>query len=58
MFDIVHNSSKLLLEIMTLLSSANCKVHTVGGRSFMCIMKSKGPRIDLLQGKLDLHFQI
>jgi hypothetical protein len=50
MFDDAHKSSKFLLEIMTLLSSANImgsvKVFIVGGRSFMYIMKSKGHRID------------
>jgi hypothetical protein len=46
MFDIAQESSKLLLEIMTLVLSANImgsdKVFIVGGRSFMYIMKSKG----------------
>jgi hypothetical protein len=50
MFDILQKSSNFLLEIMTLVSSANIigfsKVFIVGGRSFMCIMKSKSPRID------------
>jgi hypothetical protein len=50
MFDIIQKSSKFLLEIMTLVSSANImgsdKVFIVGGRSFMYIMKSKSPRID------------
>jgi hypothetical protein len=43
-------ANKFLLEIMTLVSSANImgsgKVLT-GGRSFICIMKSKGLRIDV-----------
>jgi hypothetical protein len=50
MFDIVQKSSKFLLEIMTLVSSAKImgsdKVFIAGGRSFMCIMKSESPRID------------
>jgi hypothetical protein len=49
MFDLAQKSSKFLLEIMTLVSSANMgsvKVFIVGGKSFMYIMKSKGPRID------------
>jgi hypothetical protein len=50
MFDIAQKSSKFLLEIMTLVSSANImssvKVFIAGGRSFMYIMKSKGSRID------------
>jgi hypothetical protein len=49
MFDVAQKSSKFLLEIMTLMSSANImgsvKVFIVGGRSFMYIMKNKGPRI-------------
>jgi hypothetical protein len=50
MFDVAQKSSTFLLEILTLVSSANImgsvKVFIVGGRSFMYIMKSKGPRID------------
>jgi hypothetical protein len=50
MFDILQKSSNFLLEIITLVLSANimgfAKVFIVGGRSFMYIMKSKGPRID------------
>jgi hypothetical protein len=50
MFDILQKSSNFLIEIMTLVSSANimgfAKVFIVGGRSFMYIMKSKGLRID------------
>jgi hypothetical protein len=42
--------SKFLLEIMTLMSSANiigaARVFFVGRRSFIYIMKSKGPKID------------
>jgi hypothetical protein len=49
-FEIVLKSSKFLLEIKTLVSSANImgcdKLFIVGGRSFMYIIKSKGPRID------------
>jgi len=49
-FDIVEKSSKFLLEIIILLSSLNKmdsdKVFIVRGRSFMYIMKSKGPKID------------
>jgi hypothetical protein len=45
----VQKSSNFLPEIMALVSSANImvsdKVFIVGGRSFMYIMKSKGPRI-------------
>jgi hypothetical protein len=54
MFDVAQKSSKFLLEIMTLVSSANIMgsvkififfiVFIVGGRSFMYIIKSKGPR--------------
>jgi hypothetical protein len=44
MFDILQKSSDFLLEIMTLVSSANMAsdkllVFIVGGRSFMYIMK-------------------
>jgi hypothetical protein len=50
MFEIVWKSPNYLLEIMTLVSSANIvgsdRVLIVGRRSFMYIMKSKGPRID------------
>jgi hypothetical protein len=50
-FHIVQKSPKFLLEIMTLMQSANImgfdKLVIVGGRSFMCIIKSKVPRIDL-----------
>jgi hypothetical protein len=46
----MQKSSKFLLDIMTLVSSANimgiAKVFIVGGRSFIQIMKSKGPKID------------
>jgi hypothetical protein len=49
-FDIVEKLLKLLLEIITLVSSVNTmssdEVFIVGGRSFIYIMKSKGPRID------------
>jgi hypothetical protein len=50
MFDFAQKSSKFLLEIMTLVSSANImdsvKVFVVGGWPFMYIMKMKDPRID------------
>jgi hypothetical protein len=50
MFDTLQKSSNFLQEIMTLVSSANimgfAKVFIVGGRSFIYIMKRKGPRID------------
>jgi hypothetical protein len=46
----VEKSSKFLLEIIALVSSANKmgsdKVFIVGGRSFIYIKKSKGPKID------------
>jgi hypothetical protein len=46
----IEESSKFLLEIITLVSSANKmspgNVFIVGGRSFMYIMKSRGPKID------------
>jgi hypothetical protein len=46
----VEKSSKFLLEIISLVSSANKmgsdKVFIVGGRSFMYVMKCKGPKID------------
>jgi hypothetical protein len=48
-FDILQKLSKFLLEIMTLVSAniiGFSKVFIVGGRSFVCIMKSKSPRID------------
>jgi hypothetical protein len=49
-FDIVEKLSKFLLEIIILVSSANKmgsgKVFIVVGRSFVYIMKSKGPKID------------
>jgi hypothetical protein len=49
-FDIVEKSSKFLLEIITLVISANkmssAKVFIVGDRSFIHIMKSKGPKFD------------
>jgi hypothetical protein len=49
-YDVAQKSSKFVLEIMTLVSSVNImgsvKVFFVGGRSFMHIVKSKGPRID------------
>jgi hypothetical protein len=47
--DILQKSSNFLLDIVTLVSSANMgsdKVFIVEGRSFTYIMKSKGPRID------------
>jgi hypothetical protein len=50
LFDILLKSSYFLLEILTQALLANImssdKVFTVGVRSFMYIMKSKGPRID------------
>jgi hypothetical protein len=50
LFDSMQKSSKILLEIMTLVSSANImgidEVFSVGGRSFIWTMKSKGPKID------------
>jgi hypothetical protein len=50
MFDLEWKSSNFLPAIVTLVSSANImgfdKVFIVGGRSFICTMKSKGPRID------------
>jgi len=50
-FDIVEKSSKFLLEIIILVSSVNKmgsdKVLIVRGRSFICIMKSTGPKTDL-----------
>jgi hypothetical protein len=53
MLDIRQKSSHFLVEIMTLVSSANImgfyKVFIVGGRSFMYIMKSKGTRTDPLE---------
>jgi hypothetical protein len=46
----VKKLSTFLLAIITLVSSANemvsDKVYIVGGRSFINIMKRKGPRID------------
>jgi hypothetical protein len=55
-FDIAEKSSKFLLEIITLVSSGNKmgfdKVFIAVGRSFICIMKSKGPKID----PWELHF--
>jgi hypothetical protein len=49
-FDIVEKSSKFLLEIITLVSSENTvgsdKLFIVGGRSFIYIKKSKGPKFD------------
>jgi hypothetical protein len=49
-FDIVEKSPKFLLEIITLVSSTNKmgsdKVCIFEGRSFIYIMKSKGPKID------------
>jgi hypothetical protein len=45
----MQKSSKFLLEIMTLVSLANImgidEVFSVGGRSFIQIRKSKGPKI-------------
>jgi hypothetical protein len=50
MFDIAQNSSKFLLDIMTLVSSAKMmgsdEIFIVGGRSFIYIMKSKVLRMD------------
>jgi hypothetical protein len=50
MFDIVSKSSDFLLDIMMLVSSVNImgshRVFIVAERSFMHIMKSKGPRIE------------
>jgi hypothetical protein len=50
MFDMVEKSSNFLLEIITLVSSVNKmgsdKVFIVGGRSFIYIKKSKGPKIN------------
>jgi hypothetical protein len=50
LFAVAQKSSNLLLEIITLVSSANSMgfhdLLIVGGRSFIYIMKSKGPRID------------
>jgi hypothetical protein len=50
-FDVIQKSSNFLLEIITLVSSSNImgsdKVFIVGGRLFIYIMKSKGPRVDL-----------
>jgi hypothetical protein len=46
----VWKSSNFLLEIMTLVSSANIVTSDkklIVGRSFMCIMKNKGPNTDL-----------
>jgi hypothetical protein len=52
-FDIMEKSSKLLLEIITLVSSTNKmgsdKVFLVGARSFIYIKKSKGPKTDPLE---------
>jgi hypothetical protein len=52
MFDILQKSSNTSVEIMKLISSTNIvgfdKVFTVGGKSYMYIMKSKGCRIDPL----------
>jgi hypothetical protein len=49
MFDVAQKSLKLLLEMMTVVLSANImgsvKVFIVEGRSSMYIMKSKVPRI-------------
>jgi hypothetical protein len=49
-FDLVEKSSTFLLEIVTLVSSVNKMVSDeiliVGGRSFIYVMKSKGPKID------------
>jgi hypothetical protein len=46
----VEKSSKFLPEIIILVSSANemgsVKVFIVGGRSFIYIMKSKGPKFN------------
>jgi len=41
-FDIAEKSSKFFLEISTL----SDKVSIIGGRSFIYIMKNKGPKID------------
>jgi hypothetical protein len=49
-FDNVEKSSKFLLEMITLVSSANKidsnKVFIVEGGSFIHIRKNKGPKID------------
>jgi hypothetical protein len=49
-FDTVEISSKFLLQIITLVTSVNKigsdKAFIVGDRSFIYIMKSKGPKID------------
>jgi len=49
-FNIAKKSSKFLLEISTLVSSANkmgsSKVFIVEGRSLIYTMKSKGSKID------------
>jgi hypothetical protein len=49
-FDNAEKSSKLFLEMITLVSSANKigsdKIFIVGGRSFTNNMKSKSPKID------------
>jgi hypothetical protein len=49
-FDTEYKSSKYLLQIMTLVSSANNIGSGIefilSGRSFICIMNNRGPRID------------
>jgi hypothetical protein len=50
-FEIVQKSSKFLLEIKTLVSSANImgfdELFIVGGRSFMYIIKAKALELTL-----------
>jgi hypothetical protein len=50
-FDTGQKSSKFLLEIMTLVSSANNIISDITfilrGRSFICVMNNRGPRIDV-----------
>jgi hypothetical protein len=50
LFDNIQKSSKFLLGITVVMSSANiigaARLFNVGGRSFIEIMKSKGPKID------------
>jgi len=49
-FDIVEKLSKFLLEIITLVLAVNKKnsdkLFIVGGRSYIHIMKSEGPKFD------------
>jgi hypothetical protein len=50
LFDNMQKSSRFILEIVILVSSANimsiAKVFIVGGGSFVQIMKNKGTKID------------